>query len=60
MSTNNWISVNHALPENFIRVKWLYKNGKEDIGIWNDGNFLTFDIISDTEITHWKPYTINK
>lgn len=56
-----WISIENKLPDNGKKVKYqmskrvtLFEEIIEDIGCFQNGEFLTFDEIGIHPITHWK------
>ena len=56
-----WISIKEKLPDDGKKVKYkmskmvtLFEEVIEDIGWFQDGNFLTFDARGIYPITHWK------
>ena len=56
-----WISIKKQLPDNGKKVKYqmskrvtLFEEIIEDIGWFQNGEFLTFDEIGIYPITHWK------
>lgn len=56
-----WIPIEEKLPDNGKKVKYkmskmvtLFEEVIEDIGWFQDGNFLTFDERGIYPITHWK------
>lgn len=56
-----WISIKKQLPDNGKKVKYqmskrvtLFEEIIEDIGWFQDGEFLTFDENGIYPITHWK------
>lgn len=55
---NEWIDVEKMLPSQTKAVRWLHKNGQENVGFFDkrDENFKSWGVIIDTNnpITHWK------
>ena len=51
-----WIPV-EQLPTGSMKVKWLYKDGVEDVGFYysEKKEFASWDLPSEKPITHWKP-----
>jgi hypothetical protein len=56
-----WISIEKKLPDNGKKVKYqmskkvtLFEEIVEDIGWFQNGEFITFDEIGIYPITHWK------
>ena len=53
-----WVSVDQ-LPNKSMAVKWICSDGLEDVGFYNANikEFVSIDLISINQITHYKPLT---
>ncbi len=60
----SWISIKKQLPEHGLKVRYRMKKRihlfksiyVEDMGVYLNGEFCTFDPKYIYPITHWKPF----